>query len=121
MATFHSAFHLRPSDARVVLIYLLVVEQSNLLLGVCYLLIVAFSFFIFIGPMVLHSLHHREREDWCPVAPTWNITENPYENPDYITDPCRYERLPILLYFTLEECDVCGRLLISVFLGGFIG
>lgn len=47
--------------------------------------------------------------------------EHSYANPDYIMDPCRYLRVPELLYVTLEECDMSRRLLCSVILGGIIG
>ena len=48
-------------------------------------------------------------------------SEQLYPNPDYDVDPCRYVRFPFLSYITLEECDVCRRLLTAVFLGGAIG
>mmetsp|Transcript_29232 Transcript_29232/g.59493 ORF Transcript_29232/g.59493 Transcript_29232/m.59493 type:complete len:135 (-) Transcript_29232:820-1224(-) len=44
-----------------------------------------------------------------------------YENPDYDDTPCRHERLPQLLYLTLEECDLSRRMASSVIFGGFIG
>lgn len=44
-----------------------------------------------------------------------------YENPDFDTDPCRYLRLPLLVYLTLEEADHCRRLLASVLMGFAIG
>lgn len=50
-----------------------------------------------------------------------NSTGKNYENPDYNTDPCRYERVPYLLYLTPEECDLCRRMLASVVFGGIIG
>lgn len=50
-----------------------------------------------------------------------NSTGKHYENPDYNTDPCRYERVPYLLYLTPEECDLCRRMLASVVFGGIIG
>lgn len=50
-----------------------------------------------------------------------NTTGKEYENPDYITDPCRYERIPQLCWLTIEECDMSRRMLASVFLGGAIG
>ena len=60
--------------------------------------------------------------DTAHLLSTAHIDPNhPYENPDYDTDPCRYLRLPELLYLTLEECDVSRRLLVSVILGGAIG
>jgi hypothetical protein len=53
--------------------------------------------------------------------PVTHNADNPYANPDYITDPCRYLRVAELFYFTLEECDMSRRLLCSVLLGGIIG
>jgi len=50
-----------------------------------------------------------------------NEDEDPYENPDYITDPCRYVRVPQLMMLTLEECDLSRRMLASVLFGGAIG
>jgi len=50
-----------------------------------------------------------------------NSNATVYENPDYNTDPCRYERLPHLCWLTIEECDISRRMLASVFLGGAIG
>lgn len=47
--------------------------------------------------------------------------DHPYPNPDYDTDPCRYVRFPFLSYITMEECDFCQRLAMSVVLGGAIG
>lgn len=47
--------------------------------------------------------------------------KSPYSNPDYILDPCRYLRTPFLSCLTMEECDMCRRLLCSVLLGGIIG
>lgn len=46
---------------------------------------------------------------------------SPYSNPDYLLDPCRYLRTPFLSYLTIEECDMCRRLLCSVLFGGIIG
>ena len=37
--------------------------------------------------------------------------DNPDDNPDYDTDPCRYIRLPELCFLTVEECDISRRLL----------
>mmetsp|Transcript_33149 Transcript_33149/g.38601 ORF Transcript_33149/g.38601 Transcript_33149/m.38601 type:complete len:625 (+) Transcript_33149:148-2022(+) len=44
-----------------------------------------------------------------------------YENPDYSTNPCLYMRTPYLFYLTIEEADLCTRMLVSVLFGGFIG
>ena len=52
---------------------------------------------------------------------TGDSSFDPYENPDYITDRCRYARLPRLMGLTLEECDLSRRMLTSVLLGGVIG
>ena len=87
-----------------------------------------------------------DRSDWCPdeehgkrplseeeqrqqkrrmKTSTDQFNENEdhdvYENPDYITDPCRYSRVALLFYLTLEECDLCRRLFASVLFGGAIG
>ncbi|KAL3922352.1 MAG: hypothetical protein SGILL_002251 [Bacillariaceae sp.] len=58
---------------------------------------------------------------WCGSTANTDTEESPYDNPDYITDPCRYLRVPQLFYLTMEECDMSRRLLCSVILGGIIG
>ena len=108
-----------------------------------------YALLIFVGPFILHFLV--DKEDWCHsrlteeqrdmFLPTeLHVTESssihkrmlgsgdfeataeqPYPNPDYDIDPCRYVRFPFLAFVTLEECDVCRRLLTAVFLGGAIG
>ena len=50
-----------------------------------------------------------------------NSISSSYENPDYDTDPCQYERMPFLFLLTLEEADLCTRLLVAVILGALIG
>ena len=86
------------------------------------------------GPFILHF---GDKEVWCDLADEERMlqverivhsssnkdadSDNPYDNPDYITDPCRYKRWPNLLYLTLEECDISRRLLTAVLLGGAIG
>lgn len=54
-------------------------------------------------------------------AMSMETAEHPYPNPDFNLDPCRYVRFPFLSYITMEECDVCRRLLTAVVLGGAIG
>lgn len=120
-------------------------NQLNCLLLVSYVLVVAYSILINVGPLVLALL---PSDQWCGLHDqasdhqTASSTNNggrrlssgdfyieeavseedsPYANPDYITDPCRYLRVPQLSYITLEECDMCRRLLCSVLLGGVIG
>lgn len=44
-----------------------------------------------------------------------------YANPMFHYDPCRYMRLPRLLWLTREECSFGRRLLASVLLGGIVG
>lgn len=89
-----------------------------------------------IGPLVLSF---KDASEWCSqdedegelkssgdassTTYSWdmNIGDKEYENPDYITDPCRYVRVPQLAWLTLEECDMSRRMLTSVILGGAIG
>jgi uncharacterized membrane protein YhiD involved in acid resistance len=117
----------------------------NCFFFVCYVLVFAYSILINIGPLILTIIPRRK---WCGSAdnddyydPTTaglgrgrrqlstsgdfyiegDVNDSPYENPDYILDPCRYVRIPELFYFTLEECDMSRRLLCAVLLGGIIG
>jgi putative Mg2+ transporter-C (MgtC) family protein len=103
-------------------------------LTICYLLVLIYSLLIHVGPLLLYF---RAKRDWCLLeagegermlaknsrdhAGGFADADNPYENPDYDTDPCRYIRLPELCFLTLEECDISRRLLMSVILGGAIG
>lgn len=107
---------------------------------ICYILVLLFSILICVGPILLN--HVVSKEDWCGLqleTATVSLasesnrkmvsgdfgksdsSESPYANPDYILDPCRYLRVPHLCYLTMEECDVCRRLLCSVILGAIIG
>jgi uncharacterized membrane protein YhiD involved in acid resistance len=111
-----------------------------------YLTISTFSITIFAGPLALAL---RDEAVWCPlhlpnINDYGNITSTKnqtidevrhygvleitsddsaaYGNPDYDSNPCRFLRIfPILLGLTLEECDMCRRMMVSVFLGGAIG
>jgi putative Mg2+ transporter-C (MgtC) family protein len=47
--------------------------------------------------------------------------ETVYTNPSFHYNPCRYMRLPRLLWLTREECSFGRRLLASVLLGGIVG
>ncbi len=66
-----------------------------------------------------------QKSDWCPIykgnATIDEETHIEYENPDYDQDECYVIRLPLLCYLTMEEADLCTRMLISVLLGGAIG
>jgi hypothetical protein len=108
--------------------------QTKLLIGSCYVLAPLYTFTILIGPLVLSF---QDASEWCSqderklktsgdsssTVYSWemNIEDKEYENPDYITDPCWYIRVPQLGWLTLEECDMCRRMLTSVILGGAIG
>ncbi|CAB9502580.1 Protein MgtC [Seminavis robusta] len=121
---------------------------ANMLLAVCYVLFILYSVLIFVGPFVLNFFV--DKDDWCysrlteeqrdmflPASSTvveddettrllgsgdfTATAEQPYPNPDYDTDPCRYVRFHFMSYLTLEECDICRRLFTAVLLGGAIG
>ena len=91
-------------------------SQTNIVLIICYILVLLYSILICMGPTLLAYII--PKEEWCGLAAGNDKT---YNNPDYITDPCRYLRVPQLLYLTMEECDMSRRLLCSVLLGGIIG
>jgi hypothetical protein len=115
--------------------------QANIILIFCYLLVLFFSILICIGPILLTYV--LPKEEWCGLTADYFTTDgttndnnrnllsgdtetlsdsnSPYHNPDYILDPCRYLRVPYVFYITMEECDMCRRLLCSVLLGGIIG
>jgi putative Mg2+ transporter-C (MgtC) family protein len=113
------------------------VAQLNLIWAICYVLVVVYSILINVGPIALTWII--PKEEWCGLDGTSpssvaggrrrlsgdfkeaSSDHESYANPDYITDPCRYLRVPELLFFTLEECDMSRRLLCSVILGGIIG
>lgn len=69
---------------------------------------------ILFGPMLLTYSGNRS---WCVSTQG----DKDYDNPDYNSDMCRRERIPMLLFMTLEEADFCQRMLVSVLLGGAIG
>ena len=118
--------------------------KRNLLVLLCCWAVLAFTSLIFLGPFLLSFM---DRSDWCPDKKTSDPqqqqqqqqqhrrmktstdqlddgeeeNDDVYENPDYITDPCRYSRVALLFYLTLEECDLCRRLFASVLFGGAIG
>jgi hypothetical protein len=105
------------------------------------MLVLLLSLLICVGPILLTYV--LPKEEWCGLTlddftaddgmnkdnrlllsgdmAASSGSDSPYGNPDYILDPCRYLRVPCLLYLTLEECDMCRRLLCSVVLGGVIG
>lgn len=114
--------------------------QASIILIICFLLVLLFSILICVGPILLTYV--LPKEDWCGLTTdgftadgtnndnrfllsgdteTSSDSKSPYHNPDYILDPCRYLRVPYLCYVTMEECDMCRRLLSSVLLGGIIG
>jgi uncharacterized membrane protein YhiD involved in acid resistance len=95
-------------------------NETNIILILCYILVLLYSILICAGPIFL--AHIVPAEEWCGLS-SESVVEraSSYANPDYITDPCRYLRVPRLFYLTLEECDMSRRLLCSVFLGGVIG
>eukprot|EP00549_Striatella_unipunctata_P001390 CAMPEP_0118689312 /NCGR_PEP_ID=MMETSP0800-20121206/9421_1 /TAXON_ID=210618 ORGANISM="Striatella unipunctata, Strain CCMP2910" /NCGR_SAMPLE_ID=MMETSP0800 /ASSEMBLY_ACC=CAM_ASM_000638 /LENGTH=309 /DNA_ID=CAMNT_0006586699 /DNA_START=37 /DNA_END=965 /DNA_ORIENTATION=+ len=91
---------------------------------------------VMLGPLFLTP--HGEEHLWCPdydlvmaemevMGKTSSDSSSSaghtgvYENPDYITDPCRYMRIPKLFFLTIEECDLSRRLLASVLTGGAVG
>ncbi|KAG7367407.1 MgtC family protein [Nitzschia inconspicua] len=110
--------------------------EMNAILLVCYLVVFLFSIIICIGPVMLTFVI--STGDWCGLTFDGFTVEDtnrelfsgdtatpdsnsPYANPDYVVDPCRYLRVPYLCYLTMEECDMCRRLLCSVLFGGIIG
>jgi len=94
------------------------------------LVVLAYTPVVFFVPL---ALHFRPRSAWCPLptageADKYNYRpfflddgESPYENPDYVLDPCRYVRLACLLGLTLEDCDISRRMVVSVLLGSAVG
>lgn len=83
----------------------------------CYILVLFYSVLICVGPILLAYII--PKGEWCGQSETESDAE--YANPDYITDLCRYLRVPQLFFLTMEECDMSRRLLCSVILGGIIG
>ena len=74
---------------------------------------------ILFGPLYLTYDGNRS---WCTTQEgDSNDDSKDYENPDYDSDVCLRERIPLLFYLTLEEADFCQRMLVSVLLGGAIG
>ena len=67
---------------------------------------------ILFGPIVLSHT-----QNWCISTEE----DKDYDNPDYNSDSCRRERVPMLLFLNLEEADFCQRMLVSVLLGSAIG
>ena len=118
-------------------------RQSNRIITGLIVIVSIYNFIILFGEFLF--LVPYQKSEWCQsydpkfdypyyhdrrelggsgdndVAVEGNSTEREYENPDYITDPCRYERLPHLFWLTLEECDMSRRMLTSVVLGSAIG
>lgn len=108
--------------------------KTKFLVGACYLLVLAYTCIILIGPLVLSF---QDETDWCPVYSiadnerklkkskefNWDIPieDREYDNPDFNQDPCQYARVPQLFWLTLHECDFSQRMLMSVILGGAIG
>ena len=104
----------------------------KILIGLCYVFVSCYTCIILIGPLLLSF---QKESDWCPVYQredrnlkssavfNWDIPieDREYNNPDFIQDPCRYARVPQLVWLTLEECDMSRRMLTSVILGGAIG
>jgi hypothetical protein len=108
------------------------------MLLICYLGVFIWTAMILLGPTILSLI---EKDTWCNLEEggegrmlkisgdggagrfknDLDVDEKHYENPDYDMDPCRYTRVPWLLWLTLEECDFCQRMLMSVLLGGAIG
>jgi len=108
-------------------------------------MVLFFSVLIFVGPFLLHVVI--DKDAWCQLPLLDATVDNMdgsadrdnhdlrnlasgdfaegggylYPNPDYDTDPCRYARFAVLCFITLEECDICRRLLTAVILGGAIG
>jgi putative Mg2+ transporter-C (MgtC) family protein len=44
-----------------------------------------------------------------------------FSNPMFVYDRCKYERFPVLLFMTPDECSFARRIIASVMLGGLIG
>jgi putative Mg2+ transporter-C (MgtC) family protein len=74
-----------------------------------------------IGPHLLST--HMDQSHWCRLnSSTMSSVSNiVYENPDYNPNPCHYVRTPYLSFITIEECDLCTRMIISILFGGIIG
>lgn len=120
---------------------------EHLLETMSYVGVVVYTVIIFLGPIYLALW--RPKEEWCPhhlydeddnnvndaagrelfsgdpkasgTGSANNRNQHGYANPDYDTDPCRYTRVPELLFLTLEDCDISRRLIVAVFLGAFVG
>lgn len=86
---------------------------------------ILYTLLIVFGPFIITE--YMDRSQWCPIFKDHDLYLNAtlaqsiYENPDHDDDPCRYERLPHLFYLTLEEADLCRRMLLSVVMGAAIG
>jgi len=107
---------------------------SKIIVILAFSIVIAYTCMILFGPLILLPI---DKDEWCSFQEDEfsmlgrsskdnsisndDETSSEYENPDYITDPCRYKRLPELLYLTLEECDLSRRMLASVIFGGAIG
>mmetsp|Transcript_10297 Transcript_10297/g.17077 ORF Transcript_10297/g.17077 Transcript_10297/m.17077 type:complete len:416 (-) Transcript_10297:357-1604(-) len=112
--------------------------KIKLLLVVSYFGVIVWTLLVLLGPLILSFM---AKSTWCRIEDQaernsklsgdggggrfmnseMTSDEKHYNNPDYNTDPCRYLRLPWLAGLTLEECDFCRRMLVSVLLGGAIG
>ena len=111
-----------------------------IILSVIYLVLGAYTVLITAGPLVLS--YWIDPIVWCPTyldefgeasllqKTSKDVHENltsdegdssKYENPDYNYTPCHITRIPLLLYLTLEECDLSRRMAASVLIGGLIG
>jgi putative Mg2+ transporter-C (MgtC) family protein len=69
-------------------------------------------------------LAFKDKSQWCPGSADTDgdpTGTDPYENPDYISDPCYHTRLPQLFGLTLENCDISRRMIAAVIFGGLIG
>ena len=107
-------------------------RQAHLFTKAMILAVICYTFLILFGSLILTKT--MTKTQWCP---TYDYSEeidmysnsttimlqanNKYENPDYNNDPCHYQRLPFLLYLTMEEADCCRRMFLSVMMGGAIG
>lgn len=97
------------------------------ILLVCYVVVfVVGTSFICIVPIYLSFY---DEEQWCPFDNgnatifTTNLTalQKFNMNPQFDRNPCYYARMPQFLFFSLEECEFCRRLLVSVLLGALLG
>lgn len=100
-------------------------EAAKYIVNAAGAFLVFFTLLILFGPFLVTEFLHRSQ--WCPIFKNQEfylnatVAQGLYDNPDHDSDPCRYERLPHLFYLTLEEADLCRRMLLAVIMGAAIG